>query len=162
MSDHVFGSWWGLALVGVTLSCAGKPMHDARGEPEVSDGRFVQVLEPRPALDGDGLFRISSEPPLVDETLFACDSAADCVVLEMGCCDHCNGGNLMSVSSAMADVAIERYHQRDCAETCTDHACEGSHVALCADGQCARVEEVPLPGAASSVSVVRNHFAAAK
>ena len=39
----------------------------------------------------------------------ACDAPEDCVVVELGCCDACNGGEARSVSVDQADAAVERY-----------------------------------------------------
>ncbi len=43
----------------------------------------------------------------------ACDSPEDCVVVELGCCDECNGGEARSVNGDHANAVIDRY-----SETC--------------------------------------------
>ena len=43
----------------------------------------------------------------------ACETAADCTVVELGCCDECNGGEARSVATDQAGAVVERY-----AETC--------------------------------------------
>ena len=39
----------------------------------------------------------------------ACDAPEDCVVVELGCCDACNGGEARAVNAGQADVVRDRY-----------------------------------------------------
>lgn len=74
-----------------------------------------------------------------------CDAAEQCVVLEMGCCDHCNGGWLMSVNSAFQEAALEEFKD-DCSDpvACTEKGC-ASVAATCDEGLCGWKSE-PFPG----------------
>ncbi len=71
-----------------------------------------------------------------EEDYLACVSDDDCAVVELGCCDHCNGGWVMAVNGDYADD-IEKIYGADCAE---DHACTlmgcAEKLARCSAGQC--------------------------
>jgi len=66
----------------------------------------------------------------------SCDVPADCVVVELGCCDACNGGDARSVSRDQASAVAERYAE-SCgpATACTEMAC-GSWETTCEDSVC--------------------------
>ncbi|MCO4772475.1 MAG: hypothetical protein KDA24_20750 [Deltaproteobacteria bacterium] len=42
----------------------------------------------------------------------ACDGPEDCTVVELGCCDACNGGTARSVASDQADAVTDRYSEQ--------------------------------------------------
>ena len=54
----------------------------------------------------------------------ACEVPEDCVAVELGCCDACNGGLAVAVAVDQADAVVERYSERcGAAATCTLMAC---------------------------------------
>jgi len=100
------------------------------------------------------------EPPVDDRAMFACTSTADCEVIEMGCCDHCNGGYLLAVNRMHAERATANHRAQDCgAGGCPHERCEAEVHAVCDAGACARIEERPLGRAASEFTVIHNSFA---
>jgi hypothetical protein len=84
----------------------------------------------------------NGEPPVNDDivnisgVVIACAEDTDCVVVEIGCCDHCNGGEVASVNVAYAEE-VEEYHTRDCGDQvmCTMMACP-DELPRCRDGEC--------------------------
>lgn len=69
----------------------------------------------------------------------ACQTVADCVVVETACCDHCNGGKAEAFNKARAD----EYRPKNCEGTaCTRRGC-GNAVAVCSNNLC-KVEIQPL------------------
>ncbi|TKC94709.1 hypothetical protein [Polyangium fumosum] len=68
-----------------------------------------------------------------------CQSDADCVVVETGCCDHCNGGKAEAFNKAHADA----HRPQGCTgRGCTRLGC-GDAVAACVDNTC-QVKILPL------------------
>jgi hypothetical protein len=62
----------------------------------------------------------------------ACSADADCVVVEMACCDHCNGGRVEAYNAAFAAA----HKPAGCEGTaCTKMAC-GAATASCDAGTC--------------------------
>lgn len=148
-----------LLVVLLAIACAGRGGHDEKARALVANGTVVRVVEPKHVPTP---LRIAPAPaPAVDnDAMFACASAADCVVLEMGCCDHCNGGYLLSVNGLQAEQAIQNHRAHDCgASVCGHDRCAATSHAVCDAGECARIEEQPLGSAAAQVTVIRNSFA---
>jgi hypothetical protein len=75
------------------------------------------------------------------DALVACTVDADCVVVEMGCCDHCNGGALMSIAKDNKDAAMARWHATDCNDGCTERACDWHEAPVCDAGTCAQMRD---------------------
>jgi hypothetical protein len=74
-----------------------------------------------------------------DPSAQACQTSDDCVVVEIACCDHCNGGEAQAFNKARAD----EYRPKNCQNTaCTRRGC-GDAVAVCANNLC-KVEIQPL------------------
>jgi len=74
--------------------------------------------------------------PIVSDTMIACVEDADCVVVEIGCCDHCNGGEVVSVSTAYAEEVEEDYREDCGGETiCTLKGCP-QELPRCREGEC--------------------------
>ncbi len=70
---------------------------------------------------------------------YACTADADCVAVELECCDACNGGDAASVHRDHVDavVADSPRGRGECAETaCTEMAC-AEWVPTCEAGKCA-------------------------
>jgi hypothetical protein len=66
----------------------------------------------------------------------SCTTADDCTLLELGCCDHCNGGELLSVNKAHADEALAALKESPCTNVqCTERGC-ALEVATCTGGVC--------------------------
>jgi len=85
-------------------------------------------------------------PPGVDpeQAWFECESDDQCVVLEMGCCDHCNGGWLMTLNEIYAAEALATYKEKDCEGIlCTKMACSQKE-GVCVDGMC-QTQVVTMP-----------------
>lgn len=75
-------------------------------------------------------------PPTFDERQ-ACGGDADCAVVEIECCDHCNGGTAVGVhKDHAADVRNEYVPAGACADTaCTLMACAPAEP-ICRAGRC--------------------------
>lgn len=72
----------------------------------------------------------------IDARFTSCTADAECVAVELGCCDSCNGGRVVAVASASADEVRRRYHETGCAEfACNLLACRPT-VVSCQAGQC--------------------------
>lgn len=67
----------------------------------------------------------------------ACGADADCAVVELECCDHCNGGAVVGVhKDAAADVRKEYAPAAACGDTmCTLMACSPA-APICRQGRC--------------------------
>jgi hypothetical protein len=66
----------------------------------------------------------------------ACGADSDCVVVELGCCDHCNGGRVTAVNKEFEDEAREEMADEcEADHPCTLMAC-AEEIAACEDGQC--------------------------
>lgn len=68
--------------------------------------------------------------------LIACSTPADCVVVELGCCDACNGGLAVAVNQGSLTEVTEDYSQ-DCTtpQTCTEMGCAPWEL-TCDEGAC--------------------------
>ena len=82
----------------------------------------------------------------------ACSTDADCAVVEIECCDHCNGGSVVSVDrDTAADVRAEYAGPDRCKGTaCTRMACVQEPVAICRQQRCGLLMDgreimTPLP-----------------
>ncbi|MEM9068087.1 MAG: hypothetical protein AAGE52_06250 [Myxococcota bacterium] len=66
----------------------------------------------------------------------ACGQDSDCAVVEIACCDHCNGGRAIPVNTQSVTLARERYRPT-CSPTtvCTQLACADPESA-CVNGSC--------------------------
>lgn len=84
------------------------------------------------------LFSCSQYPPPdpLDPELTACDTSPECVVVELGCCDSCNGGTAVAVNEASVEEVVERYSE-SCGRSyaCTLMDC-GTLEATCDAGTC--------------------------
>ncbi|MGE0547644.1 MAG: hypothetical protein AB7O24_01075 [Kofleriaceae bacterium] len=95
-------------------------------------------------------------PSRIDQAIFElpdswlhCARDADCIALELGCCDRCNGGWVLATNRDHADRARELYHTPCdpypeftddgsivvCTTSCTEKACNPTR-AVCDEGQC--------------------------
>ncbi len=87
----------------------------------------------------------------------ACQTDADCTAVEMGCCDHCNGGWVLGVNQASVKAATEHFHA-DCGAAqppdatgsfsgvqCTELGC-GQVKGMCGAGTCTWALDVRMDG----------------
>jgi len=66
----------------------------------------------------------------------SCEADSECVVVELGCCDHCNGGRVMAVNAEFEEeVAAEMADECAVDHPCTMMACP-EEIATCEEGQC--------------------------
>jgi hypothetical protein len=73
---------------------------------------------------------------LVPEAWMACEAAADCVVFETACCDHCNGGAVASVNAAFeAEARAQLVDTRCDGVSCSTRGC-APEVPTCEAGRC--------------------------
>lgn len=113
-----------LGLAVATLACASTSPAPAPSS--------TSSPAPAPAADAS-----SDADPLV-----ACTVDTDCTIIEVGCCDHCNGGAMMSVANAHVDAARDRWQDHECTNTaCTERGCDWHEAPVCDNGTCARVED---------------------
>ncbi len=83
-------------------------------------------------------------PPKGDAAWRTCKTDADCVAVELGCCDHCNGGEAGAFNKSSAAQAKAALGPKPgaCDNTpCTEMACDDAAV-RCKAGSC---EVVPEP-----------------
>jgi hypothetical protein len=73
---------------------------------------------------------------------FSCRGDGDCTIVEMGCCDRCNGGWVLSVARAHVAAATVHYKEQSCQGDCTRRGCVDDPIAICKAGTCARRERV--------------------
>lgn len=68
----------------------------------------------------------------------ACSVDADCVPVEIECCDHCNGGTVVGIHRDHAAEVRRTYAGHDeCAEVaCTLMACVEQPTGVCRQGVC--------------------------
>jgi len=87
------------------------------------------------------------ECELREEDYRTCAVDEDCVIVELGCCDHCNGGRVDAVHRDRAEE-IQMSFGDDCEEdeACTEMAC-APMLARCTDWTC---ESYPDPAWAAS------------
>jgi hypothetical protein len=100
-----------------------------------------------PVISADQAFEgLTPTPPAAWLT---CAADTDCAVVEVGCCDHCNGGRVVSVATRLAKAARTRYRPRRCPDPCTERGCLGAEP-VCVEGRCAHRARwvVPADGAA--------------
>jgi hypothetical protein len=66
----------------------------------------------------------------------SCEVDEDCVVVSLGCCDHCNGGEARAANTANEDEVRDLYSER-CGPrySCTLMGCSQLE-ATCAEGTC--------------------------
>src|SRR5215467_11310919 len=90
-----------------------------------------------------------SDPIAMPDEWVSCRSDADCVALEMDCCDHCNGGWVLAVNRDHVARTTAAYHasctawerkEADgsisfCGPSCTELGC-GPIGQLCQGGRC--------------------------
>jgi hypothetical protein len=89
----------------------------------------------------------SSVPSTLESSAwFSCRTDGDCTIVEMGCCDRCNGGWVMSVARAHVAPATARYKEQACTGVCTDRGCVDDPIPICKAGTCARRERVATSG----------------
>ena len=59
----------------------------------------------------------------LDPEYTACDAPGDCVLVELGRCDHCNGGVVVSVNADSEEAVRRRYSDRRWTYSCTEMSC---------------------------------------
>lgn len=125
----------GLALV--LFGCGGGDTSGATEDPNtsVSSGDTAGDDTPStppaaPSSDWNGLD--TPHPAWV-----ACNADAECTTVEIGCCDHCNGGRVVPANRQSAPQVDQRY-SATCPpdQACTERGCMGPD-AVCRDGACA-------------------------
>jgi hypothetical protein len=65
----------------------------------------------------------------------ACETYMDCALVELDCCDHCNGGTLFAVHIDHASEALEAMKEAGCSGACTEIACSNG-TPTCEGGTC--------------------------
>jgi hypothetical protein len=144
-----------LVLAGAValLACARQAPAPAR-DPGARE-RTVLVSEPVQPEIVDSMTPLATEP--MPEPMFACLTDEDCTVVELGCCDACNGGWQLSVNTKHVDHATQELHESDCGTTaCTRMACVDALSPVCDGGLCARREEEPSENGEVRISIIRN------
>ncbi len=82
-------------------------------------------------------------PPVAapPDAWFACERPTDCVVFEAECCDHCNGGRVVSVNATYEDEARAALGPTGCEGVpCTARDC-APEVPTCEAGRCGSVPD---------------------
>lgn len=85
--------------------------------------------------------------------MFACSVDADCVLVDLGPCDICNGGEQISVHAGHADQALAKYG-REQGGACSAMGCQWSPAPTCDAGVCARLLDLDADPATPPTKVV--------
>lgn len=80
---------------------------------------------------------IGSAEEEIDPALVTCQRDSDCTIVEMGCCDTCNGGWSMSVRSDQVDAARQRWASECGQVSCTLLGCAPADQPICVEQRCA-------------------------
>ncbi|MFA4874254.1 MAG: hypothetical protein WC956_02300 [bacterium] len=85
-------------------------------------------------------FNTSLPIPLTGDVI-SCEKHSDCGVVELGCCDHCNGGFAAAVNIEHG-MDVQQSNAETCEEDhiCTQMACEFLYAA-CEGGQCVTTKD---------------------
>ncbi len=80
------------------------------------------------------------DQPAVDAAYTDCSGGQTCVVVELGCCDHCNGGSAIAVIEGQQATATAEYGET-CGNrlACTEIGC-APLTAVCNEGTCGLME----------------------
>jgi hypothetical protein len=97
-----------------------------------------------PSASGSPGATTSSSTALPAEWL-ACTTDEDCQAVEMGCCDHCNGGWVLGVNNASVEAARAKYRTGCTDMACTELGCGGVKGA-CREGACTWAWDVKMDG----------------
>lgn len=124
------GSAQGAAEAPGAASEVGSEAGPKAGSETQGDGVSTPVEAPQAAAsDSDGA---------MPEAWTQCTTDAECQLLEVGCCDHCNGGDAIAVNRDHAQDA-RRWHaaRRTCPSPtlCTERGCYGPFP-TCSAGRC--------------------------
>ena len=76
----------------------------------------------------------------LDAALTDCSGGQTCVIVELGCCDHCNGGRAVAVAAGQEEAVLAA-HGEECPgnTACTEMGC-APLTATCADDVCVPVQ----------------------
>ncbi|MCO4748079.1 MAG: hypothetical protein KC912_25015 [Proteobacteria bacterium] len=82
-------------------------------------------------------------PPIqadLDAAYTTCADGESCVIVQLGCCDHCNGGAAVAVNSGSLSTVVDELGE-DCSGqfACTEMGC-APITAECRDDACVMVE----------------------
>jgi len=86
---------------------------------------------PTPAPGPTAITPVAPPAPAADAASQSCDVDADCVIVELGCCDHCNGGKVDAFNKASAASKKPTCE----ATACTKRGCEPA-TASCVAHRC--------------------------
>ena len=107
---------------------------------------LLSIIFLMPACLSDGTSRTGGtggiEPLSLDGQVITCEENSDCTVVELGCCDSCNGGWSASVNKDYEEDVIDRNHDTCTGkEVCTEMWC-GYEFARCENNICtSRIED---------------------
>ena len=78
----------------------------------------------------------------LDAAYTDCEGDTDCTIVELGCCDDCNGGLAVAVNNTTSEAEVrDRFSERCGRRTaCTEMDCP-DHYATCDEGTCTRHQE---------------------
>jgi hypothetical protein len=82
--------------------------------------------------------RVVGEPDArIPADFVVCQADAECAIVELGCCDTCNGGWMMSVRADHVEAARARWGD-DCGGgfACTELGCVPDPAAVCYERRC--------------------------
>jgi hypothetical protein len=89
--------------------------------------------------------------------VFACTRDDDCEVIQLDCCDRCEGGRRLAVNRAHIEEANAAYRDDGCATAvCEPLSCAQAFTPVCDGGACARREETTSADGTLEATIVRN------
>jgi len=99
-----------LSLVAL-VACGGE---STTTEPATPEAEAPAAEAPAPAPAAQAPAAAPYEAPELEEGMQMCMGAVDCVVVELGCCNHCGGGALVAVNKSRAEEVKQKHGQKDC------------------------------------------------
>ncbi len=142
------------ASIPTAAQSSNAPTPEPEPEPEPEPDRGPPPPPPQPdlatlrsALVVEGGTHEAAPNLKVPEDWVTCRTGDDCVALEGGCCDHCNGGMITAVHKDYADKVrpyLENFGCED-SEGCTEIACDppAEHEIACMTRACILVDVEP-------------------
>jgi hypothetical protein len=93
------------------IACGGETTTEAPApDADIPVGEQPAVEPEAPAPPPPAAF----EAPELEDGMQVCMGAVDCVVVELGCCNHCGGGALVAVNKTRAEEVKQKHGQKEC------------------------------------------------
>lgn len=151
-----------VALIGVCVAASGcaqstTPRATAPNEHALAAERTLLVGEPVQTTLDDPTWSMADR--ILPGPVFACTRDDDCEVIQLDCCDSCEGGRRLAVNRTQIEHANAAWRDDGCADAiCEPLTCAQTLEPLCDGGVCARREESTNPDGTLEATIVRNEL----